>query len=201
MDFVGNLLWFVLGGFAMCLEWAVLGICFALTGIGIPFAVAAFRIAGYAAFPFGRELIEVELLGEQRVPGTGLANALWVICAGFWLALGHAIVGIVLCMTVIGIPFGLAHFKLSQACFAPLGKRIVTRQMAAAARYHYHNAMMQQRHAQMMPGMVMQRPPVLMPQPVATSAPGPLKFCHACGMKVHFTATNCPICNAVQRPV
>lgn len=135
MSFIGNLLWFVLGGgFFAWLGWFIVGIIFAITIIGIPFAKAAFRISVFAAFPFGRELIDGRLLGNDRILGTGLINFLWCILAGFWLALGHALAGLGCCITIIGIPFGLAHFKLAQVSFAPLGKVIVSCDVAKAAR-------------------------------------------------------------------
>jgi len=134
MAFVGNLLWFVFGGgFFAWFCWVVLGLLMAITVIGIPFAHAAFRIAGFAAFPFGKELIDSRLIGEERIAGTGFANFLWVILAGFWLAVSHALAGLSCCLTVIGIPFGLAHFKLAGVCFAPLGKRPVSKHLAYAA--------------------------------------------------------------------
>jgi uncharacterized membrane protein YccF (DUF307 family) len=135
MSFIGNLLWFILGGglFA-CLGWLFVGIIFAITIIGIPFATASFRIAGFAAFPFGRELIDGRLLGKDRILGTGLLNFLWCILAGLWLAIGHALAGLACFITIIGIPFGLAHFKLAQVSFAPLGKVAVSCDVAKAAR-------------------------------------------------------------------
>ena len=134
MSFVGNILWFFLGGglFAWLL-WFLSGIFFAVTIIGIPFAKAAFRISVFAAFPFGRQLIDGRLLGSDRLLGTGLVNFLWCALAGLWLALSHAIAGLLYCITIIGIPFGLAHFKLAQVSFAPLGKVIVSTEVAKAA--------------------------------------------------------------------
>jgi uncharacterized membrane protein YccF (DUF307 family) len=115
-----NLFWFILGGFVAGLAWLVFGVLLACTVIGIPFAVAAFRIAGFAAWPFGRTLVNV----ERTIPGTGLANVLWFILAGVWLWLAHVIVGVAYCLTVIGIPFGFAHFRLAMVSLAPLGKRV-----------------------------------------------------------------------------
>ena len=134
MSFVGNILWFFLGGgiFAWFL-WFLSGIVFAITIIGIPFAKAAFRISVFAAFPFGRQLIDGRLLGNDRIFGTGLVNFLWCVLAGLWLAISHAIAGLMYCITIIGIPFGLAHFKLAQVSFAPLGKVIVSSEVARVA--------------------------------------------------------------------
>ena len=146
MAFVGNLLWFVLGGGILAwLCWVLFGLIMTVTIIGIPFALAAFRIAGFAAFPFGRELIDGRLIGEPRIIGTGIANVLWVIVAGLWLAIAHALMGISLCITIIGIPFGLAHFKLAQVSFAPLGKQPVSHELAAAARDRAASSDLEQR--------------------------------------------------------
>lgn len=128
-----NLLWFIFGGgiFAAAL-WIIAGGVLALTVVGLPFAVAAFRIAGFAAFPFGRRLVDAELVGEQTLPGTGLVNLLWVVLAGIWLAIAHVLAGLACLTSLIGIPFGLAHFKLASICFAPLGKRTVPSEIAEA---------------------------------------------------------------------
>ena len=138
MAFVGNLLWFVFGGgFVTCLGWLLLGLLLCCTVIGIPFGIAAFRIAGYAAFPFGKELVSAEMLGEKRILGTGFANFLWVILAGLWLAITHALAGIACFLAfflVFPIFFGMAHFKLASVCFAPLGKRSVSKEIADEAR-------------------------------------------------------------------
>lgn len=123
MILILNILWFIIGGgFISWLLWILLGSLLFITVAGIPFAFAAFRIAGFAAFPFGRELVDARVLGEKRIVGTSLANFLWIILAGIWLALSHLIAGISLCLTIIGIPFGIAHFRLAGVCFAPLGK-------------------------------------------------------------------------------
>lgn len=121
-----NVLWFIFGGGVISWAlWMLLGGLLFITVVGIPFAYAAFRIAGYAAFPFGKRLVDVRDLGESRVIGTGLANFLWIVLAGVWLAISHLLAGISLCLTIIGIPFGIAHFKLAGVCFAPLGKTSV----------------------------------------------------------------------------
>jgi uncharacterized membrane protein YccF (DUF307 family) len=96
-------------------------ICFVLI-ITIPFGVAALRIAGFALWPFGRTLV--------RRPGAGVAsgigNILWLILCGWWLALGHLLTGIAQCLTIIGIPLGLANFKLIPISLLPLGREIVS---------------------------------------------------------------------------
>lgn len=126
MRLLGNILWFIFGGgLAACLAWLLAGVLLAITVVGFPFAVAAFRIAGFAAFPFGKDLVDARVVGETRIVGTGLANLLWILFAGLWLTIGHALTGLAYCVTIIGIPFGLAHFKLAGVSFAPLGKRVV----------------------------------------------------------------------------
>ncbi|MBU0969308.1 MAG: YccF domain-containing protein [Proteobacteria bacterium] len=126
MALILNIIWFVFGGGLVAwFLWVVLGSLLFLTIVGIPFGFAAFRIAGFAAFPFGRELVDSRAVGEGRIMGTGLANFLWIILAGIWLAISHILAGASLCLTIIGIPFGFAHFRLAAVCFAPLGKRPV----------------------------------------------------------------------------
>ena len=121
-----NIIWFIFGGgFISWFLWVLLGCLLFLTVAGIPFAYAAFRIAGFAAFPFGRILVDSRDLGEKRVVGTGLANFLWIVLAGIWLAISHIVAGATLCLSIIGIPFGFAHFRLAMVCFAPLGKKPV----------------------------------------------------------------------------
>lgn len=128
-----NLLWFLFGGgFLAALLWCFFGTLLALTVIGIPFAVAAFRIAGFAAFPFGRQLVDAEFLGEPVFPGTTIVNLLWILVAGLWLAVYHVLAGVACFSSIIGIPFGIAHFKLAGICFAPLGKRTVPSDFAAS---------------------------------------------------------------------
>ena len=126
MALLGNILWFVFGGgIVAALSWLLTGLVLAITVVGIPFAVSAFRIAGFAAFPFGRELVDARAVGEERILGTGLSNLLWIVLAGIWLTIGHVFLSVGYCLTIIGIPFGLAHFKLASVSFAPLGKRVV----------------------------------------------------------------------------
>ena len=128
MTLILNILWFIFGGgFLSWLLWILLGCLLFITVIGIPFAYAAFRIAGFAAFPFGKVLVDARSLGEERIVGTSLANFLWIILAGIWLAISHILCGIALCITIIGIPFGFAHFRLAGVCFAPLGKIAISK--------------------------------------------------------------------------
>jgi len=126
MALIGNILWFVFGGGLVAwFLWMLAGVVLAVSIVGLPFSFAAFRIAKFAAFPFGRQLVDVRELGESQIAGTGIANVLWVIFAGIWLFISHVVAGVACCLSLVGIPFGLAHFKLAKVCFAPLGRRSV----------------------------------------------------------------------------
>ncbi|MER7079842.1 Uncharacterized membrane protein YccF, DUF307 family [Saccharopolyspora kobensis] len=116
-----NVIWLVFGGLWMALGYAVAGILLAITVIGIPFAIASFRMANFALWPFGRRLVDEPASGAMA----GIGNVLWLILAGWWLALGHIVTGIAQCITIIGIPLGIANFKLIPVSLMPLGKRVV----------------------------------------------------------------------------
>ena len=116
-----NLVWLVLGGFVMFVGYLFAGVLLCLTVIGIPFGIAAFRIGGYALWPFGRRVVSRPTAGV----GSAIGNVLWLVLAGWWLALGHVVTGIAMCLTVIGIPLGLANFKLVPVSLLPLGKDVV----------------------------------------------------------------------------
>ncbi len=117
-----NVLWFVLSGFWLALLYAFAGLIMCVLIITIPFGIASFRLAGYVLWPFGRTVVPR--------PGAGLAsfigNIIWFILAGLWIAIAHIVSGIALCLTIIGIPLGIANFKLAYVAIAPLGKDIVS---------------------------------------------------------------------------
>src|ERR1700712_495722 len=121
MRFLLNIIWLVLCGFWMFLAYIITGIIVCIFIITIPFGIASFRIAGFALWPFGRTMV--------NKPGAGapsfIGNVIWFLFAGLWLAIGHLVTGIALCITIIGIPLGLADFKLIPISLAPLGKQIV----------------------------------------------------------------------------
>ena len=116
-----NLIWLVLAGFWLALGYVLAGLICCILIITIPFGIASFRIANYALWPFGRTMVDKPGAGAGSVVG----NVIWVIVAGWWLALGHLVTGIALCVTIIGIPLGLANFKLIPISLVPLGKEIV----------------------------------------------------------------------------
>lgn len=140
MSFVLNLLWFILGGVLLGLFWSVVGLLCLISIIGIPFGFACFRIASFAFLPFNKDLVPAEMMGEKRILGTGLMNFVWCVCFGFWLSLASAIIGLWYCITIIGIPCGVACFSISKVSFAPLGKRAVTKDMAKAARERWNKS-------------------------------------------------------------
>ena len=124
-----NLLWIVFGGLWMAVGWLVAAVIMAITIIGIPWARAAFNIASYTLLPFGRKAVSrAEHLGTHDA-GTGffgfLGNIVWLVLAGWWLALGHLIFAVLLAVTIIGIPFAWAHLKLAGIALWPIGKMIV----------------------------------------------------------------------------
>jgi uncharacterized membrane protein YccF (DUF307 family) len=116
-----NLVWLVLHGWLLALAYALAGVVACLLVVTVPFGIAAFRLAGFVVWPFGRTTV--------RAPGAGVASAvgnlLWFLVAGWWLALLHLGAGVVFCLTIVGIPFGIASFKLAAVGLFPLGKRVV----------------------------------------------------------------------------
>lgn len=121
MKTILNVIWLVLCGLWMCMGYFLAGLILCITIIGIPFGIAAFRIGIYALWPFGYTAV------DRRDAGAGsmIGNVLWLLLAGWWLALGHIVTGVLLCITIIGIPFGIANFKLIPLSLMPLGKEIV----------------------------------------------------------------------------
>ncbi len=121
MRFILNVIWLVFGGLILALGYVIAGIICCILIITIPFGIASFRIASYALWPFGRTTVRNPTAGVASVIG----NVIWVIVAGWWLALGHLVSGIAQCITIIGIPLGLANFKLIPVSLFPLGVQIV----------------------------------------------------------------------------
>jgi len=124
-----NILWIVFGGFWMAAGWVVAGVIMAITIIGLPWARAAFTIAGYTLLPFGQRAVSREEYFGRADLGTGvlgmIGNVVWFVLAGWWLALGHLLTAVVLAVTIVGIPFAWAHLKLAGIALWPIGKVIV----------------------------------------------------------------------------
>lgn len=121
MKFLGNILWLILGGLVVSLYYALMGILFCITVIGIPFGLQLIKMAGLALWPFGRDV------HSDTNDGGCLAiimNVIWIIFGGIEIALLHIGFGIVCCLTIVGIPFGMQHFKMAILAFVPFGKKI-----------------------------------------------------------------------------
>ena len=138
MRAIGNLLWLVLGGFWMGLGWWLAGLIMAISVVGLPWARSCFVIGSLCFLPFGREPIDRSLLTGRNDLGTGvlgtLGNILWFVFAGLWLAIGHVMSAIACFASIIGIPFGIVHLKLAGCALAPVGKTIVSTEVADEAR-------------------------------------------------------------------
>ena len=126
-----NIIWLVFAGIWAALGWALAAVIMFVLIITIPFGIAAIRIAIFSLWPFGRSIV--------RHPGHGAAstvgNVIWFLLAGWWLALLHLLTGIVLCLTIIGIPLGLGNFKLIPVTLTPLGREIVPSERAARPQF------------------------------------------------------------------
>ena len=120
MKLLGNLLWIILCGLWLALAWLIIGIIWCVTIIGIPVGVQCIKMSGLAFAPFGKKII----YGEKA--SAVIINILWLFLGGIELALGHLIAGIVFCVTIIGIPFGLQCFKMAKLALLPFGATVVT---------------------------------------------------------------------------
>lgn len=123
MKIIGNLIWLIFGGFMIAIEYFISGLLLMLTIIGIPFGIQAMKLGMLALWPFGHR-VEV---GEESMGGclNLVMDIIWIVIGGFWIALTHLLFGILLCITIIGIPFGKQHFKFIRLAFSPFGKIIV----------------------------------------------------------------------------
>ncbi len=122
MRAIGNVLWFLLAGIWLALGYVGAGLVFCITIIGIPFGIQAFKLAGFALWPFGRTVIERD---GGPGPFVVLANIVWLVFFGWALFLASLLAGILLCITIIGIPFGIQAFKISVLALWPFGRIVV----------------------------------------------------------------------------
>jgi uncharacterized membrane protein YccF (DUF307 family) len=124
-----NVLWIVFGGLWMAIGWVIAAVVMAITIIGLPWARAAFNIAAYTLIPFGYKAVSRAAHSGREDIGTGplglIGNIIWLVLAGWWLALGHLFTAVLLAVTIIGIPFAWAHLKLAGLALWPIGKVIV----------------------------------------------------------------------------
>jgi uncharacterized membrane protein YccF (DUF307 family) len=119
MRFIGNLLWLLFGGFPLALGWLVAGLLWCITIVGIPVGVQCFKFCSLALWPFGKE-IDFSGVGAISV----LINIVWLLFGGIEIAAASAIVGLLFCVTVVGIPFGLQSFKLAKLALLPFGAKV-----------------------------------------------------------------------------
>jgi uncharacterized membrane protein YccF (DUF307 family) len=128
-SFFMNLLWILFGGLWMAAGWVLAAVIMAVTIVGIPWARAAFNIAAYTLLPFGQRAVSREEYFGRGDIGTGalglIGNIIWLVLAGWWLALGHVVTAIMLAVTIVGVPFAWAHLKLAGLALWPIGKTIV----------------------------------------------------------------------------
>ncbi|RDW14871.1 YccF family protein [Paracoccus thiocyanatus] len=142
MRFAGNVIWFVLGGWFIALVWLLGAAVFALTIIGLPLTRAAIEMARLSAWPFGKEVVHVRDLDRKQLSaGTAATgtigfvfNLLWAVSFGIVLFLSYLVAGVLNCLTIIGIPFGLQSFKLAGLSFWPVGRRVVAVEVARMVR-------------------------------------------------------------------
>ena len=117
-----NLIWLVLAGLWLAVTYALSGLALMITIIGIPFGIQAFKLAGFALWPFGRAVVPTP--GSSPVL-SGVGNLLWVVLIGWWLALLHVVIGVLLCITLIGVPLGMAVFRMTGLALWPFGRTVV----------------------------------------------------------------------------
>jgi len=123
MRFLGNLIWLIFGGIIIAIEYFVGSILLMVTIVGIPFGIQTLKMASLAIWPFGRDTrVQSRASGCLYI----LMNILWLFTGGLWIALTHVAFGALLCITIIGIPFGLQHFKLAAVALSPFGRDIVS---------------------------------------------------------------------------
>jgi uncharacterized membrane protein YccF (DUF307 family) len=116
-----NLLWLVFSGVWLAIGYAFAGVVMCALIVTIPFGIASFRLAAFVLWPFGRTVVRKPNAGTAST----IANALWFILVGLWMALAHLMLGALLCLTIVGIPLGIGNFKLAAVAIAPIGKEIV----------------------------------------------------------------------------
>ena len=122
MNFLGNLIWLIFGGLIISIEYLIGSIVLMITIVGIPFGIQTLKMASLSLWPFGRDTrVQTRASGCLYI----LMNIIWLIFGGIWIAITHSIFGAILCVTIIGIPFGLQHFKLTAIALSPFGRYIV----------------------------------------------------------------------------
>jgi len=124
MNLLGNIIWLIFGGIIIAIQYFIGSIVLMITIVGIPFGIQTLKMAAMAIWPFGRYTVV-----HSRASGCLyiLMNVIWLLFGGIWIAVSHAVFGLILCITIIGIPFGLQHFKLTAIALSPFGRDIVSK--------------------------------------------------------------------------
>lgn len=121
MKFIGNIIWLIFGGLITAIEYVIASILLMITIIGIPFALQTLKLAVLALWPFGTQITNSESANGCLAL---FMNVIWILVGGFWICLTHLFFGLILCITIIGIPFGLQHFKMAVIALTPFGKTL-----------------------------------------------------------------------------
>jgi len=119
MKFLGNIIWLIFGGLLIAIEYFVASLLLMITIIGIPFGVQTMKLAILALWPFGQKVVDN---GNSGGCLSVLMNVIWILIGGIWICLSHLVFGLLLCITIIGIPFGIQHFKMAALALTPFGK-------------------------------------------------------------------------------
>ena len=122
MNFFGNIIWLIFGGLLAALGYIIGGVVLCITIIGVPWGLQCFKLAGLVLSPFGKRVIsDSNEMGCLNI----FCNLIWIVCGGLYTAIVHIVMGAILCITVIGMPWGMQHFKLVEISLMPFGKRII----------------------------------------------------------------------------
>jgi uncharacterized membrane protein YccF (DUF307 family) len=124
MNLLGNLIWLIFGGIIIAIEYFIGSLVLMITIVGIPFGLQTLKMASLSLWPFGRETRVHERAGGCLYI---IMNLIWLLTGGLWIAVTHAVFGFILCITIIGIPFGLQHFKLTAIALSPFGRDIISK--------------------------------------------------------------------------
>ena len=122
MKFLGNIIWLVFGGLVIAIEYCIASVLMMITIIGIPFGIQTLKIAVLALWPFGSKVVDG---GNSGGCLSIFMNVIWILIGGIWISLSHLLFGLLFCITIIGIPFGIQHFKMAGLALVPFGKNIV----------------------------------------------------------------------------